>query len=186
MGRLTFHRSPLADLVEIQTQPLADDRGEFVRIFCDEEFSEIRPGLRFTQMNLSRTARRGTVRGMHFQRPPHAEAKLIRCVRGRVFDVAVDVRVGSPTWLQWHAVELSEDNQRMVFIPEGFAHGFQALTDDAQLLYMHTASWAPGVEGQLRFDDPTLSIAWPLPPILVSPRDASAPSVTSGFEGVLP
>jgi dTDP-4-dehydrorhamnose 3,5-epimerase len=181
---MSFHPTPLAGLIEIQTHPLVDDRGSFVRLFCDDEFAAIRPGLHFTQSNLSRTARRGTLRGMHFQRPPRAEAKLIRCIRGRVLDVAVDVRVGSATWLQWHAIELAEDNERMVFIPEGFAHGFQALSDDAQLLYMHTASWAPGVEGQLRYDDPMVGIAWPLHPTLVSDRDMAAPTVTGGFEGV--
>jgi dTDP-4-dehydrorhamnose 3,5-epimerase len=181
---MSFHATPLAGLIEIQTHPLVDDRGSFVRLFCDDEFAAIRPGLHFTQSNLSRTARRGTLRGMHFQRPPRAEAKLIRCIRGRVLDVAVDVRVGSATWLQWHAIELAEDNERMVFIPEGFAHGFQALSDDAQLLYMHTASWAPGVEGQLRYDDPMVGIAWPLHPTLVSDRDMAAPTVTGGFEGV--
>ncbi|MGA7437409.1 MAG: dTDP-4-dehydrorhamnose 3,5-epimerase family protein [Luteibacter sp.] len=181
---MSFHTTPLAGMFEIRTQPLADDRGSFVRLFCDDEFAGIRQDVHFTQVNLSRTTARGTLRGMHFQRPPHAEAKLIRCVRGHVLDVVVDVRVGSPTWLHWHAVELSDDNERMVFIPEGFAHGFQALADDSQLLYMHTASWAPGVEGQLRFDDPVVGITWPLPPTLVSDRDLTAPLVGSGFEGV--
>jgi dTDP-4-dehydrorhamnose 3,5-epimerase len=184
MGRMSFLTTPLAGLIEIVTTPMADDRGSFSRIFCDDEFSAVRPGVHFTQANLSRTTQRGTVRGMHFQRPPRAEAKLIRCVRGRVFDVAVDVRIDSPTYLSWHAIELSDDNNRMIFIPEGFAHGFQTLTDEADLLYMHTASWAAGHEGQLHFDDPTVGIAWPLPPSLVSDRDQGAPRVGHGFEGV--
>lgn len=184
MGRLTFHATRLQGLYEIEAHPLGDDRGSFARVFCDDEFAAIRPGARFTQINLSRTTVTGTIRGMHFQRPPHAEAKLIRCIRGRVFDVAVDIRVGSPTWLQWHAVELSEDQERMIYIPEGFAHGFQTLSDDAQLLYMHTTSWAAGHEGQLRFDDETVGIAWPLPHVNVSARDLAAPRVEQGFEGV--
>ncbi|MGN6479267.1 dTDP-4-dehydrorhamnose 3,5-epimerase [Luteibacter sp.] len=186
MGRLTFLATPLDGLVEIATDPQVDERGSFVRLFCEGEFDGIRAPLHFTQANLSRTSHRGTVRGMHFQRPPHGEAKLIRCIRGKVFDVAVDIRIGSPTYLQWHAVELSDDNERMVFIPEGFAHGFQALTDEAHLLYMHTASWTAGYEGQLRFNDPVVGVEWPLPPVLVSSRDQAAPSVGDGFEGVTP
>jgi dTDP-4-dehydrorhamnose 3,5-epimerase len=186
MGRLTFHPTLLGGLFEVETQPLGDDRGSFVRLFCDEEFAAIRSGLHFTQVNLSRTGPRGSIRGLHFQRPPHAESKLIRCVRGRVLDVAVDVRIGSSTWLHWHAVELSEDNERMLYIPEGFAHGFQSLTDEAHLLYMHTASWTTGFEGQLRFDDPLVGVTWPLPVTTVSARDLAAPTVGHGFEGVTP
>jgi dTDP-4-dehydrorhamnose 3,5-epimerase len=184
MGAVKIASTPLAGLVEITASMAEDARGRFGRLFCEREFSPTRAGLHFTQINLSQTRHRGTVRGLHFQRPPAAEAKLIRCLRGRVFDVAVDLRAGSPTFLQWHAVELSDDNELSIFIPEGMAHGFQALTDDAQLIYMHTAAWTPACEAGLRHDDPRLAIAWPLAPHLVSDRDRSFPLLDDGFAGV--
>jgi dTDP-4-dehydrorhamnose 3,5-epimerase len=172
--------------MEIETTCIDDARGRFCRLFCEQDFASIRVGLHFSQINLSDSNSRGSVRGMHFQFPPAAEAKLIRCLRGSVLDVAVDIRVESPTFLQWHALQLSEDNNRAIFIPEGFAHGFQTLTDHAQLLYMHTAPWTPGCEGGLRYDDPRLAIAWPLPVTLVSEKDRNYPSIDEGFTGVRP
>lgn len=176
--------TPLAGLMLVETRTVGDERGQFTRIFCEADLAGLRPHLHWTQINHSRTTQRGTVRGMHFQYPPAAEAKLIRCLRGRIFDVAVDLRTGSPTFLKWHAVELAEDAPTQVFIPEGFAHGFQSLTDGVELLYMHTASWDPGHEGRLRHDDPQLGIAWPLPVTNVSSKDAAAPLLTAGFQGV--
>jgi dTDP-4-dehydrorhamnose 3,5-epimerase len=184
MGRMKFHRTPLEGLLLIETTPVQDERGQFVRVFCEEECTALRPDLRWAQINLSRTLRKGTVRGMHYQRPPAAEAKLIRCLRGRVFDVAVDLRAGSATFLQWHGVELSEDGPMQFFIPEGFAHGFQALTDDAQLLYLHTRAWDRELESALRHDDPTLAIAWPQPITQISDKDRRAPLVAGSFAGV--
>lgn len=176
--------TPLVGLTLIETSPISDERGSFVRVFCDDELAAIRPGLRFPQINLSVTRHRGTVRGMHFQYPPAAEAKLIRCVRGKVFDVAVDLRIDSATYLHWHAVELDASAPLQVFIPEGFAHGFQALSDDAQLIYMHTAQWSREHEGTLRHDDPALAIAWPLPVLHVSAKDRSAPLIDADFAGI--
>lgn len=176
--------TPIAGLYDIQQVPTGDARGRFTRLFCEQALEGIRPGLHFTQVNLSETTGKGTVRGMHYQSPPCAEAKLIRCLRGRVYDVAVDLRAGSPTFLQWHGVELGEDNHRAVFIPEGFAHGFQALTEDAHLLYMHTAAWSPAHERGLRHDDPRLDIAWPLPAIHLSPRDRGHALLEPDFAGV--
>lgn len=181
---MKFHPTPLAGLWEIETAPRGDERGQLTRLFCRDELAAIRPGLQFVQVNLSATTHRGTVRGMHFQRGPALEAKLIRCLRGRVFDVAVDLRAGSPTFGRWHAVELAEDNDRQVFIPEGFAHGFQALTDGVELLYQHTAAYAPDFEGGVRHDDPALAIAWPLPVSVVSARDRAHPLIDSQFPGV--
>jgi dTDP-4-dehydrorhamnose 3,5-epimerase len=178
--------TPLSGLHEIQHAVIGDARGRFTRLFCEQELSCIRPGLHFTQINLSETKGQGAVRGMHYQLPPAAEAKFIRCLRGRVFDVAVDVRAGSPTFLRWHAIELGEDNLRAVFIPEGFAHGFQALTDEVQLLYMHTAPYAPGSEAGVRHDDPRLAIVWPLPVTMLSERDRGYALIDDGFVGVRP
>ena len=176
--------TPLAGLHEIHGASTGDSRGRFTRLFCEQEFLPIRPGLHFTQINLSQTAAKGSIRGMHFQMPPAAEAKLVRCLKGRVFDVAVDVRAGSPTFLRWHALELAGDNDRAFFIPEGFAHGFQTLTDDAHLLYMHTAPWTPSAEAGLRHDDPRLAITWPEPAGLVSERDRGFRLIAPDFSGV--
>lgn len=176
--------TPLAGLYEIAHTSRADDRGRFTRLFCDQALAGIRPGLHFRQINLSETLEAGTVRGLHYQTPPATEAKLIRCLRGRVFDVAVDVRAGSPTFLQWHAVELAEDCDRSVLIPEGFAHGFQSLSDDTHLLYMHTTDWTPACEAGLRHDDPRLAIRWPLPVRHLSTRDHSYALIEAGFQGI--
>ncbi|HEY6941808.1 dTDP-4-dehydrorhamnose 3,5-epimerase family protein [Dokdonella sp.] len=176
--------TPLAGLTVVETAPIADERGRFVRIACEQALSTLKPDIRFVQVNLSRTLRQGTVRGLHFQHAPHTESKLIRCLRGRVFDVAVDLRTRSPTFLRWHAVELDADVEREVFIPDGFAHGFQALTDDVELLYLHTAAWYPSAEGRVRPDDPALGIAWPLAVAGLSPRDRDAPLLTAAFPGI--
>lgn len=181
---MKIHGTPLDGLMLIETTPIRDARGQFVRVFCETTCTELRPNLHWTQINVSSTLHKGSVRGMHFQYPPAAEAKLIRCLRGRVFDVAVDLRSGSPTFLHWHGIELSEDGPMQFFIPEGFAHGFQALTDDAQLLYLHTAAWNRRQEGVVRHDDPALSIGWPLPVTQVSERDCSTPLLDDKFASV--
>ena len=176
--------TPLAGLQVIDTEPSCDSRGRFERLFCEQDWTPLRKDLRFVQVNLSTTTQRGSVRGLHFQHAPAAEAKLIRCVHGHVFDVAVDLRAGSPTFLRWHAVELRADEPREVFIPEGFAHGFQALGDDAQLLYFHTAAWTRSCEGGVRHDDPRLAIDWPLPVSEVSDRDRNHPLLNDAFQGL--
>lgn len=182
---MKFHATPLADLTVIKTTPVADERGQFSRIFCAAEFAALRPVPQWAQINVSRTHKKGTVRGMHFQYPPAAEAKLIRCLRGRVFDVAVDLRADSPTFLRWHGIELDGDGTTQFFIPEGFAHGFQALTDDAQLLYLHSCAWNREKEGGLRHDDPALAIDWPLPVTRISAKDRNLPLVKeSRFAGI--
>ncbi len=181
---MIFIRTQLEGLFEIETSSQDDARGKFSRLFCEQVFSAIRPGLHFTQINLSETASKGTIRGMHFQTPPSAEAKLICCLHGHVFDVAVDVRTASPTFLQWHAVELDDKNNKMVFIPEGFAHGFQALSNDVQLLYMHTADWSKPHEHGLRHDDPRLAIQWPLRAAMVSEKDLGHDLLKPEFSGV--
>lgn len=181
---MTFEETPLAGLFTVRTRPVADERGRFVRIFCEDEFRAIRAPLHWRQSNLSSTIGLGAVRGMHFQYPPAAETKLVRCLRGRVFDVAVDIRPDSPTFLAWHGVELTADNDTMLLIPEGFAHGFQVLENEAELLYMHSAAYSPNHDGRLRFDDPRVGIAWPLPPGVVSQRDLATLPIDDTFTGV--
>lgn len=184
MGGMKLHATPLPGLVVVETMPVSDDRGSFTRVFCDAELAELHPFRTIPQVNLSVTHQRGTVRGMHYQRPPAMEAKLIRCLRGRVFDVAVDLRAGSDTFLHWHAVELDADKPVQVFIPEGFAHGFQALTDNVQLLYLHTAPWSREHESGLRPDDPSLAIEWPLAVRRISDKDRAASLIEHGFAGL--
>jgi len=154
---------------------LADDRGRFARLFSAEELLHAGWSGPIAEINHSVTTRAGTVRGLHWQTAPHAEMKVVSCIRGAVYDVAVDIRDGSPTKFAHVSAELSADNGQALLIPEGFAHGFQALTDDAELIYFHSAAHAPGYEAGLRPDDPVLSIAWPLPVGLMSVRDRSHP-----------
>lgn len=184
MGGLSVTELPLPGMFRVETPATGDERGRFARIFCQAALAPLRQGLVFTQVNLSGTSRRGTIRGLHYQLAPAAEAKMIRCLRGRVFDVAVDLRAGSPTFLRWHAIELDAGSDHQVFIPEGVAHGFQTLTDDVQLLYFHTADWRPDLERRVRYDDPRIGIPWPLPPACVSARDAQAPLLDASFAGV--
>jgi dTDP-4-dehydrorhamnose 3,5-epimerase len=178
--------TPIAGVMVVEGQRHADARGSFARLFCDEALAGVLGERRVVQINHSRTADRGAVRGMHYQRAPHAEMKLVRCLNGRIWDVAVDLRARSPTFLRWHAQELSADNERMMVIPEGCAHGFQALEDDCELLYLHTAAYAAGAEGGVDCRDPRLAIAWPLPVTALSARDSSHPPLTGGFEGLAP
>ncbi|MEY2151752.1 dTDP-4-dehydrorhamnose 3,5-epimerase [Rhodanobacter sp. 115] len=184
---MKFHPTPLTGLTVIETTPIADERGQFSRVFCATECAALQHDLHWVQVNVSRTYNKGTVRGMHFQYPPAAEAKLIRCLRGRVFDVAVDLRADSPTFLRWHGIELDGDGATQFFIPKGFAHGFQALTDDAQLLYLHSAAWNREMESGLRHDDPALAIDWPLPVAQISDKDRYLQLVKeSRFAGIKP
>jgi dTDP-4-dehydrorhamnose 3,5-epimerase len=181
---MNFQATPIQGLWEITTTPRGDARGSLTRLYCADEFEEITPGLRFVQANHSITAQRGTLRGMHFQRAPALEAKLIRCLRGSVFDVIVDVRENSATFGRWHAVELNDVNQCQVLIPPGCAHGFQTLADDCQLLYQHSAAYAPYCEDGLAYDDARVGIAWPLPITEMSARDRAFKHLDGGFEGV--
>jgi dTDP-4-dehydrorhamnose 3,5-epimerase len=175
----------LSGVFVVETTPFSDQRGSFSRLYCESELSEIVGTRRIVQINHSRTTIAGTIRGLHFQRAPHAETKLVRCLKGRVFDVAIDLRSTSPSFLQWHAEELSPENARMLVIPEGCAHGFQTVKADSELLYLHTSAYAPDAEGGIRFDDPRLAIGWPLPPHDVSQRDRALPLLDATFRGVV-
>ncbi len=176
--------TPLSGVFVVETTPFSDKRGVFSRLYCESELSEIVGTRRIIQINHSRTALAGALRGLHFQAAPHAETKFVRCLRGRVFDVAIDLRSASPSFLQWHAEELSPANARMLVIPEGCAHGFQALESDSELLYLHTSAYAPDAEAGVRFDDPRLAIRWPLPVADLSPRDSALPLLGAAFEGI--
>lgn len=166
----------LADAYLVELEPRHDERGSFARTWCRDEFSEhgLNPAL--AQCSTSRNRRMGTLRGMHFQRPPHAEAKLVRCTRGSIFDVVVDLRRGSATHAAWFGAELSEERGNAMYVPDGFAHGFQTLTDDAEVLYMISTQYAPEFAGGVRWDDLAFGIEWPeSPQRTISDRDRSWP-----------
>ena len=171
-------------VVVVETTPFRDHRGDFARLYCDRELETIIGPRRIVQINRSCTRTVGAVRGMHFQYPPHAEMKLVRCVKGRVCDVAVDLRAGSPTFLKWHAEELDPENMRLLVIPEGCAHGFQVLEPDSELFYLSTAFYTPDAEGGLRPTDPRPNIGWPLTVSDLSEKDASQPLLPEDFPGI--
>lgn len=177
-------RTPIRELLTIQHEPVGDERGELERLFCAEELAEFLGQDKVVQVNRTRTALVGAIRGMHYQVPPSAEKKFVTCIRGRVFDVAVDVRRGSDTYLKWHGVELSPEANATYAIPEGFAHGFQVLEPESELLYFHTAFYDPKCERGLSPVDATLSIDWPLAITVMSERDRSHRVVDETFEGV--
>jgi dTDP-4-dehydrorhamnose 3,5-epimerase len=182
-SRFEIEDAPLAGLCVLRRKPVADHRGYLERLYCEEELEAVTAGARIVQINRTLTRKRGTVRGMHFQRAPHAEMKLISCLNGEVFDGVVDIRRGSPTFLRWHGEVLNAHNRRTLIIPVGFAHGFQTLSDDCELLYFHTAAYAPSAEGALNASDPRIGIDWPLPISEMSPRDLSHPMLSTEFEG---
>jgi dTDP-4-dehydrorhamnose 3,5-epimerase len=172
-----YSATPLAGVFVIDVTPHVDDRGSFARIYCAEEFADQGLETAVAQCNLSSNAQQGTIRGLHYQMDPGAEAKLVRCVRGAIVDVAVDVRADSPTYLRHISVELSDTNRRALYIPEGCAHGYQALQDDTEVLYQVSRPYRPELERGLRYDDPALGIAWPLSVTAVSDKDRRWPLV---------
>lgn len=184
MSRFLIDATPLAGLKLLQRQRLGDSRGFLSRLFCAEELAQAGWAHPIAQINHTLTGRQGTVRGLHFQQAPHAEMKLVSCLRGEVWDVAVDLRLGSPTYLHWHAANLSADNGQTLLIPEGFAHGFQTLSDEVEMLYCHSVAHAAGAEGGLNPLDPRLAVSWPLSVLEMSARDRGHPFVTDEFKGV--
>jgi dTDP-4-dehydrorhamnose 3,5-epimerase len=184
MSRFTITDTPIAGLKIVERQHVGDARGFLARLFCADELATAGWHKPIAQINHTATQQQGSVRGLHFQRPPHAEMKLVSCLRGAIWDVAVDLRAGSPTFLQWHARELSADNHCALLIPEGFAHGFQTLCDDCELIYLHSTPYTPAAEAGLQARDPSLAIAWPLAFTGFSDRDAQHPLLSPQFKGL--
>ena len=184
MSRFTILDTPIADLKIVKRQQLGDNRGFFSRLFCAEELAVVGWNKPIAQINQTFTQKQGTIRGMHFQRPPYVEMKLVSCLRGAIWDVVVDLRAASPTFLQWHAEELSAANHRALLIPEGFAHGFQTLCDDCELIYLHSRAYTPGAEAGLNPKDPMLTITWPMAITELSARDAQHSMLDQQFKGV--
>lgn len=174
----------IPDLYMVEMDRQSDHRGAFMRWFCDDELSGILRERRIRQINHSLTRSVGAIRGMHFQKGRDAEMKLIRCLQGRVFDVAVDLRKESQTFLNWHAEVLDANEDRMMAIPEGFAHGFQVLAPESELIYLHTSPYAPDAEGALHYADPRIAIDWPLIPTDISVRDQNHPLLGANYEGI--
>jgi dTDP-4-dehydrorhamnose 3,5-epimerase len=175
---MIFTETPLAGAFVIALEPRDDERGFFARAFCRNELAEHGLDSNVVQANLSYNHRRGTLRGMHMQKPPHGEDKMVRCVAGAIWDAIVDLRPDSPTYLKWFGVELSAANRLMLYVPKGFAHGYQTLTDGSEVLYMVTQFYAPGAERGLRWNDPAFGISWPIADPILSPKDAAAPDFT--------
>lgn len=172
---MIFRECALKGAFVIDLERREDERGFFARSWCREEFAAHGLITRLAQCNLSFSRRRGTLRGLHYQTTPYEEAKLVRCTRGALYDVMIDLRAGSPTYLRWEAVELSADSHRMVYVPEGFAHGFQTLEDSSEVFYQVSESYRPDHERGVRWNDPTFNIRWPHPEPILSPRDRRHP-----------
>nr|WP_232374549.1 dTDP-4-dehydrorhamnose 3,5-epimerase [Pseudomonas chlororaphis] len=179
-----MHALALDGLFSVQHKRHQDQRGQFSRLFCEGSLGAFGQPFHIRQINHSVTREKGSVRGLHYQDGNAPEAKLITCLRGEVWDVAVDLRHGSPTFLHWHAEHLRAGDGRSLLLPAGFAHGFQALSDDAELLYLHSADYAPDHEAGLSVLDPRLAIAWPLPVNNLSTRDENHPRLDAEFAGV--
>lgn len=183
---MIFEETPLAGAFVIRPELRADERGAFARVFCRREFEAHGLDPDVVQANVSVNVAAGTVRGMHFQRPPCAEAKLVRATRGAIFDAIVDLRPESPTHLRWFGIRLDERDRTMLYVPPRFAHGYQSLDDDAEVTYLVSEYYAPDHEGGLRHDDPSLGIEWPLAVSSISPKDAAWPLLGDGAEAQLP
>mgnify|MGYP000258138285 CR=1 FL=1 len=184
MSRFFITDSPLIGLKSLKRKRLGDHRGFLERLFCAEELIALGWHDPISQINLTRTLEKGTVRGLHFQYPPYTEMKLVTCIRGEAWDVAVDLRQGSPTFLKWHAEILSEENGKALLIPEGFAHGFQTLTDNVELIYCHSRAYTPNAEAGINPCDSKLSIKWPHSIQSISERDNAHTEIDEKFKGI--
>jgi dTDP-4-dehydrorhamnose 3,5-epimerase len=181
---MKINSTKLKDVYVVDAEPREDSRGSFARWFGTKELAAIIGSRPIVQVNHSINKKTASIRGMHFQKEPHAEVKFVRCIKGKVWDVALDLRAGSKTFLQYHAEELSAENNKMLVIPEGCAHGFQVLQPGSELLYLHTGSYEPSSEGGVNYADPKAAIQWPLPVGEISDRDAKYPFLSDDFQGL--
>jgi dTDP-4-dehydrorhamnose 3,5-epimerase len=179
-----FHKTPLKDAFTVEPEKRGDDRGFFARVFCQQEFGQAGLVPNFVQVNNSLSAKKGTLRGMHYQLAPKAEVKLVRCVRGRLWDAILDLRPDSPAFGKWFGAELSADNRLMMYVPRGFAHAILTLTDDVEAFYLVSEFYGPEQERGIRWNDPKFSIEWPIEPSEISPKDAAWPDFDPAFHGI--
>jgi dTDP-4-dehydrorhamnose 3,5-epimerase len=182
---MIFTETKLKGAFIIEIKQLSDDRGFFGRSWCKREMSEHGLNSEIVQANTSFSKLKGTIRGFHFQKYPDEETKLIRCTKGAIYDVIIDLRTDSPTFMQWFGIELSEDNYKMVYVPENFAHAFLTLTDNAEVYYLVTNYFTPHAEGGIRYNDPAFNIPWPVPVMVVSDKDKSHPNFTPNLKPTL-
>lgn len=183
-SRLKITPTPLKSSYVFGFEPFCDDRGRFTRVYCQQELEAVGHNRSFVQVNISLTNKKGAIRGMHFQTPPKAEIKMVRCLKGSVFDVIIDLRSRSSTFLNWYGETLSADNMKTMYIPEGFAHGFQTLEEDSELLYFHSEYYSPECEAGIKYDDPLVGITWPLPVAEISDRDKAFHLLSTAFKGI--
>ena len=176
---MLFTKTDLEGAWLVEAAPARDDRGWFARTFCEEEFAAHGLETRFVQHSTSQNVHRGTLRGMHFQTAPHAEVKLVRCLKGTILDVIIDLNPGSPTYRRWQGFKLSAANMRQLYIPRGFAHGFQTLEDDCEIGYLISDFYAPAASTGVRWNDPAFGIEWPLPVTVMSEKDKAWPDYAS-------
>lgn len=181
---MIFTATPLSGAFTVDLEKRGDERGFFARAYCSREFEQQGLESHFVQANYSGSSKRGTLRGLHYQIPPAAEVKLVRCIRGSLWDVILDLRNNSPTFGQWYGAELSAENGRAMYVPRGFAHGFITLTDDTEAFYLVSSYYTPELERGVRFDDPFHSISWPLIPTEVSAKDAAWPNIDPKFHAL--
>jgi dTDP-4-dehydrorhamnose 3,5-epimerase len=172
---MIYKQTPLRDAHVIELEKRADERGFFARVFCEQEFTKQGLVDRFVQVNDSFASTKGTLRGLHYQLPPHAEVKLVRCIRGALYDVILDVRKESPSFGRHFGVELTAKNRKMLYVPTGFAHGFITLEDDTEVFYFASSAYAPDFERGVRWNDPSFEIRWPLEPTVMSEKDRNLP-----------
>jgi len=186
MAQFDFIHTPLDGVILVQRKVNVDHRGFLSRFYCANEFQDAGIDKPIVQINQTFTENKGSVRGLHFQYSPYAEAKIVSCLKGEIFDVVVDLRSNSPTFLHWHGEILSEKNRKTLIIPEGFAHGIQTLVEDCELIYLHTAAYHPEAKGALNVFDPRLNIIWPLPVKNLSEQDCAHPFMNQDYQGVSP
>jgi len=182
---MKFFETELKGIYIIGPEPFQDERGKFYRVFCENELKEIGYTKKIVQINQSLTKQKGAIRGMHFQYPPKAEIKIIKCIYGAIFDVAIDLRKNSPTFLQWYSETLSSKNMKMIVVPEGFAHGFQALENNCEIIYCVSEFYSPENEGGVRYNDPKINIKWPLEVTDISDKDRNQDLLDDNFKGIL-
>ena len=181
---MIFNPTSLAGSYLIEPEVFTDDRGWFTRFYCKNDFKEIGDDKEWVQLNHSVTNKKGTIRGMHFQVPPFSEIKMVKCIAGSVYDVIIDLRKDSSTFLKWFGTELSARNKKMFYIPEGFAHGFQCLENNCELIYHHSEFYTPVSERGIRYDDPMIKINWPLTVTMLSAKDESHSYLDENFKGI--
>lgn len=181
---MKFKKTKLEDLFIIELEIFEDKRGNFYRIYCENELKKIGYNKCIVQINQSLTKKKGSIRGMHFQYPPKAEIKFVKCLMGSVFDIAIDLRNNSSTFLQWHSEILSANNKKIMYIPEGFAHGFQTLEDNSEILYLHSEFYNSELESGIRYNDPKINIKWPLELTEISIRDKNHKLLEDDFDGI--